>query len=48
MEIDGPLYYSSQTVLAAIDGFVLLVTSDRNFLHLRGHGRLEQTLSGAR
>ena len=39
MEINGPLYYSSLTVLAAIDGMALLLTGQRDYFHLRGHGR---------
>ena len=43
MEINGTLYYSSQTVLAAIDGMALLLTGERDFLHLHGHGGEEQS-----
>jgi len=38
MEISGPLYFSSSTVLAAIDGLALMLTGQRDHFHLRGHG----------
>jgi len=41
MEINGPLYYSASTVLAAIDGMTLLLTGSRDHFHLKGHGRGE-------
>ena len=37
MEVGGPLYYSASTVLAAIDGFALVLTGRRDFFHLHGH-----------
>jgi hypothetical protein len=41
MEINGPLYYSASTVLAAIDGMALLLTGNRDHFHLKGHGQRE-------
>ena len=38
MQVGGPLYYSASTVLAAIDGFALLLTGERDYFHLKGHG----------
>ncbi len=38
MEISGPLYFSSSTVLAAIDGLALMLTGRRDYFHLTGHG----------
>jgi len=38
MQVNGPLYYSASTVLAAIDGFALLLTGERDYFHLKGHG----------
>ena len=41
MEISGPLYFSSFTVLAAIDGLALMLTGRRDYFHLAGHGAPE-------
>jgi len=38
MEINGPLYYSASTVLAAIDGLALMLTGRRDYFHLKAHG----------
>lgn len=38
MQINGPLYYSASTVVAAIDGFALLLTGERDYFYLKGHG----------
>jgi cupin 2 domain-containing protein len=38
MEICGPLYHSSSTVVAAIDGLALMLTGRRDYFHLAGHG----------
>ena len=38
MEVCGPLYYSSSTVVAAIDGLALMLTGQRGYFHLIGHG----------
>ncbi len=32
MVIGGPLYYSASTVLAAIDGFALMLTGQRDYV----------------
>jgi hypothetical protein len=39
MAIGGPLYYSAASVIAAIDGLALLLTGERDYFYLRGHGR---------
>ncbi|MGC1862505.1 MAG: hypothetical protein WA733_15670 [Methylocystis sp.] len=38
MVIGGPLYYSASTVVAAIDGFALMLTGQRDYFHIKGHG----------
>jgi cupin 2 domain-containing protein len=38
MEVCGPLYHSSSTVVAAIDGLALMLTGRRDYFHLAGHG----------
>lgn len=38
MEVCGPLYHSSSTVVAAIDGLALMLTGRRDYFHLTGHG----------
>ena len=38
MEVNGPIYYSASSVLAAIDGLALMLTGRRDYFHLRGHG----------
>ena len=38
MQIDGPLYYSASAVVAAIDGLALMLTGQREYFHLKGHG----------
>ena len=38
MKPTGALYHSASTVLAAIDGLALMLTGDRSFFHLKGHG----------
>jgi hypothetical protein len=38
MEINGPLYYSASTVIAAIDSLALMLTGQRDYFHLKGHG----------
>jgi hypothetical protein len=38
MEVSGPLYYSAATVVAAIDGLALMLTGQRDYFHLTGHG----------
>ncbi|WP_442754252.1 cupin domain-containing protein [Methylocystis sp. JAN1] len=42
MEVCGPLYYSSSTVVAAIDGLALMLTGRRDYFHLTGHGVHEE------
>jgi hypothetical protein len=38
MKIGGPLYYSASPVIAAIDGLALLLSGERDYFHLKGHG----------
>jgi len=38
MRPTGALYHSAATVLAAIDGLALMLTGNRSYFHLRGHG----------
>jgi hypothetical protein len=38
MKIGGPLYYSASSVIAAIDGLALLLSGERDYFHLKGHG----------
>jgi hypothetical protein len=38
MQINGPLYCSASAVLAAIDGLALMLTGQREYFHLKGHG----------
>ncbi|MGJ0510018.1 MAG: hypothetical protein ACR652_23390 [Methylocystis sp.] len=38
MEISGPLYFSSSTVVAAIDGLALMLTGRSDYFHLTGPG----------
>jgi hypothetical protein len=38
MAVNGPLYYSAATVVSAIDGLALLLTGERDYFHLQGHG----------
>lgn len=38
MEVCGPLYYSSSTVVAAIGGLALMFIGSRDYFHLTGHG----------
>lgn len=38
MTINGPFYYSAATVVSAIDGLALLLTGERDYFHLQGHG----------
>jgi cupin 2 domain-containing protein len=38
IEVSGSLYQSAATVLAAIDGFALMLTGKRDYFHLKGHG----------
>jgi hypothetical protein len=38
MKVNGPLYYSAATVVSAIDGLALLLTGERDYFHLQGHG----------
>jgi hypothetical protein len=38
MRVTGPLYYSASTVLAAIDALALMLTGQRSYFDLRGHG----------
>jgi hypothetical protein len=40
MKPAGPLYYSASAVLSAIDGLALMLTGDRAYFHLHGHGGL--------
>jgi cupin 2 domain-containing protein len=47
MEVCGPLYYSSSTVVAAIDGLALMLTGKRNYFHLTGHGVHEEARNAA-
>jgi cupin 2 domain-containing protein len=42
MEVCGPLYHSSSTVVAAIDGLALMLTGRRDYFHLAGHGVHEE------
>ncbi len=48
MEISGPLYFSSSTVLAAIDGLALMLTGRRDYFHLTGHGAHEGNAAAGR
>ncbi|WP_363352342.1 cupin domain-containing protein [Methylocystis echinoides] len=47
MEICGPLYHSSSTVVAAIDGLALMLTGRRDYFHLAGHGVHEDVRNAA-
>ena len=47
MEVCGPLYHSSSTVVAAIDGLALMLTGRRDYFHLTGHGVHEDVRSAA-
>jgi hypothetical protein len=38
MKVTGPLYYSASTVLAAIDALALMLTGQRAYFDLKGHG----------
>jgi len=38
MRVGGPIYYSASTVIAAIDGLALMLTGERGYFHLKGHG----------
>jgi hypothetical protein len=38
MQINGPLYCSASAALAAIDGLALMLTGQREYFHLKGHG----------
>jgi len=37
MKVAGPLYYSSSTVIAAIDALALMLTGQRDYFALKGH-----------
>lgn len=47
MEVCGPLYHSSSTVVAAIDGLALMLTGRRDYFHLAGHGVHEEMRNAA-
>jgi hypothetical protein len=38
MQINGPLYCSASAVVAAIDRLALMLTGQREYFHLKGHG----------
>jgi hypothetical protein len=38
MKVTGPLYYSASTVIAAIDALALMLTGQRSYFDLKGHG----------
>jgi hypothetical protein len=38
MKVGGPLYCSASSVIAAIDGLALLLSGERDYFHLKGHG----------
>lgn len=48
MEVNGPLYYSASTVLAAVDGLALMLSGRRDHFHLEGHGDLREDVAGIR
>jgi hypothetical protein len=35
MQMNGPLYYSASAV---VDGLALMLTGQRKYFHLKGHG----------
>jgi cupin 2 domain-containing protein len=47
MEVCGPLYHSSSTVVAAIDSLALMLTGRRDYFHLAGHGVHEELRNAA-